>query len=523
MTPHQQNLCLSINGIDNAFEASGLLRLFLPEEPVLLPLPGMWNGQLPAVCASFGTVVRIEAVETAEWFEACVCVFRSGQAAGHGVLGFSLHEAEGPAALLTGSRKLCAGTALYRALAQAFAVSLPWGSLTGVRPAKLAACLLDAGMPEPAARGMLTERTGMSAEKADLLLTVAARERPFRTPPADSVSLYVGIPFCATRCLYCSFTAYPVQRHGQWIPAYLDALGRELDFVGEWMARHGKRFSAVYIGGGTPTALSGEDLARLFDRMERALPMETALEFTVEAGRPDTVDAGKLAAIRRAGATRISINPQSMHAATLRRIGRAHTPEQVETAFGLARDAGFTNINADLIAGLPGETPDDFQETLARMAPLCPDSLTVHTMAVKRASRLHESIVQGQAEPRTSDTDVATMVAEAARFAQARGLLPYYLYRQKHILANLENTGYARPGAECRYNIETMSERQTILAAGSGAITKVSHGGDDMERTENVRDLSHYIGRIDEMIGRKRAVLARHYPDGPDGPMDAGR
>ena len=512
MEPNPAKLCLSIDGIDNAFEAGGLLRLFVPDVPVLRPDPGIWGTCPPQEFASFKTVVRLEAVETAAWFEARARVFRSGQAVGEGRLGFSPSDTHGPAALLAGSRKLCAGTALYRALAQAFSVALPWGSLTGVRPVKLASCLLDAGMPEREACAMLMERTGMSAANAALLLTVATRERPLLTPPADSVSLYVGIPFCATRCLYCSFTAYSVHRHGSMIPAYLDALHRELDFIGTWMAGQGKRLSTVYIGGGTPTALSAADLARLFDRMANTLPLATALEFTVEAGRPDTVDAEKLAAIRDAGATRISINPQSMLAATLRRIGRAHTPEQVEQAFRLARDLGFTNINADLIAGLPGETPADFEATLARMAPLFPDSLTVHTMAVKRASRLHESIAEGRGEPQTSDNDVAAMVAEAARFAGAQGLLPYYLYRQKNILANLENTGYARPGAECRYNVETMSERQTILAAGSGAITKVSHAGRGMERVENVRELANYIGRIDEMIERKRALLARHFP-----------
>ncbi len=513
MDSNPSSLCLSIDGIDNAFEAVGLLRLFTPAAPLLLPEPGIWGDRPPQAFSAFDMVVRLEACDTTERFEARACVYRRGQVAGEGRLGFRPDEARGPAALLAGSRKLCAGTALYRALSMAFSLELPWGSLTGVRPVKLASCLLDAGISQQEARSLLSERTGMSAENAARLLTVATHERPFLVPPADSVSLYVGIPFCATRCLYCSFTAYSVHRYGGMVPDYLDALGRELGFIGRWMAEHGKRLSAVYIGGGTPTALTSDELARLLDRMGQTLPLASALEFTVEAGRPDTVDAGKLAVIRDAGASRISINPQSMQEATLRRIGRAHTPEQVEHAFLLARELGFTNINADLIAGLPGETPEDFEGTLARMAPLGPDSLTVHTMAVKRASRLHASMAEGRAEPQTPDTEVAMMVAQAARFAMAQGLQPYYLYRQKNILANLENTGYARPGAACRYNVETMSERQTILAAGSGAITKVSHSGRNLERVENVRELAHYIGRIDEMIERKRALLARHFSE----------
>ncbi len=498
-------LHLVISGIDNWFEASHLIRLFHNVEPVV-PAADADLSAIP------GWLVRLEAWEEHGWFKTRTNILLDGVQKGIGELDFELGITPAVTDMFLQSRKLCAGTALYRALSQAFGVTLPWGSLTGVRPVKLASCCLDAGMGEAETNALLQNRTGMDAEKAAAVWEVARRERPLLIPPDRSVSLYVGIPFCSTRCLYCSFTSYPIQRHGALIPAYMAALGKEIRFVGEWLRKTGKSLSTVYIGGGTPTALPIAHLGALLDDMAEWLPMGTALEFTVEAGRPDTVDLAKLERIKAAGATRISINPQSMQEKTLKRIGRAHTPEQVEEAFAMARQTGFDNINADLIAGLPGETTEDFRHTLERMAPLRPDSLTVHTMAVKRASRLHETMVDGTADAATPDAVIQEMIADAANFAQNAGLFPYYLYRQKNILANLENTGYARPGCECRYNVETMSERQTILALGSGGITKVSVGGEPLERTFNVRELGHYVGRIDEMLERKRELLERRFP-----------
>lgn len=539
MLPSDSTLCLSICGIDNAFEASGLIRLFHPGDPVMDPMPEAWRALaldalsdtrndgpsasmagigcdvVPDSLAIHEIVIRLDVTQINGQFLAVARVFLNGAVAGRSTLSFDLTPAPGKADLLLKSPKLAAGTALYRALEQAFGLVLPWGSLTGVRPVKLASGLLAAGYDDAEARSLLVTRTGMSLDKAELLLSVAHNERPYLQIPADSVSVYVGIPFCATRCLYCSFPAYDIGRMGHLMPAYLDALAQEIRFLGEWIARKGIPVSTVYVGGGTPTALDAPSLARLLTVMREWLPMAQTLEFTVEAGRPDTLDPEKLSLIRDARATRISINPQSMRDDTLRRIGRAHTAADVVHAFEMARAAGFDNINADLIAGLPGETRADFQTTLARMGSLAPDSLTVHTLAVKRASRLHEQESGGMATDRTDDDTVAGMLADAADFAREQGLAPYYLYRQKNILANLENVGYARPGMGCRYNVETMSERQTILAVGSGAITKISHAGRHLERVFNVRELHHYIDRIEEMIGKKRDLLDRHFPDCP--------
>lgn len=518
MYPSADSLCLSIDGIDNAFEASGLVRLFNNVEPKLLSSPGKW-GRTPAREAEgCACVVRLEVEQTDRHFSAEAKVYRNGVLAGTGSLGFS-RDGDRPSAtlrhadLLLKSPKLCAGTAMHAALSEAFGFRLPWGSLTGVRPVKLASGLLSDGWRPEDAVAVLVDRTGMSLEKARLLVRVACNEQPCLQAPANSVSVYVGIPFCATRCLYCSFPAYSVERMGSLIPGYLEALDRELRFLGEWLTGRQMGLSTVYVGGGTPTALPGKALERLFQSMRAHLPLGTASEFTVEAGRPDTLDPDKLACIREAGATRISINPQSMRDETLRRIGRAHTARDVVTAFEMARNEGFANINADLIAGLPGETVDDFKHTLSCMGALRPDSLTIHTLAVKRASRLNEQVRGGEMDNRTEDGTVMAMLAEAAAHADAHGLEPYYLYRQKNILANLENIGYARSGCGCRYNVETMSERQTILAAGSGAITKISHDGRGMERVFNVRELSHYVERIGEMIEKKRELLERHYPD----------
>jgi oxygen-independent coproporphyrinogen-3 oxidase len=530
MLPSAEPLLLSILGIDNAFEASGLIRLFHAAEPVPDPAPDQWR---ETVLPPYPWVIRLVVTREDGWFDAQARVFHHGRLSGRGALRVRLANKTDKGALLLGSAKLAAGTALYHALAEAFNQTLPWGSLTGVRPVKLASGLLEAGHDDAAhddvahddaahddaahddaaAQTLLEERTGMSRDKAALLLSVAHHEQPYLQIPDHSASVYVGIPFCATRCLYCSFPAYDIHRMGHMVSGYLDALERELMFLGAWLAQSGTRLSTVYIGGGTPTALDEAALDRLLTMMADHLPLGEALEYTVEAGRPDTLTPEKLRRIKAAGATRISINPQSMNDDTLRRVGRVHTAGDVTRAFAMAREAGFSNINADLIAGLPGESLADFQRTLARMTPLAPESLTVHTLAVKRASRLHEQESGAAGPARTDDATVAAMVAEAATYATQQGLRPYYLYRQKNILANLENIGYARPGMGCRYNVETMSERQTILAAGSGAITKVSHNGRQLERVFNVRELRHYVERIDEMVEKKRELLSRHFPD----------
>lgn len=393
---------------------------------------------------------------------------------------------------------------IYRLLSAYTGMTLPWGALTGIRPAKLVNTLLQQGEDFDAIYRKFTDYYKVSAEKTRLAIKVAVSERPYLASKSGSISIYIGIPFCTSRCLYCSFPSVSTQRYGSYITDYLNALEKEVQWTAAWMKEHDIILDTVYIGGGTPTALPEEDLKRLLDSILPILPMDKAREHTVEAGRPDTINREKLQIMKRAGVSRISINPQTMQDKTLRLIGRNHTAQQCVEAFHMARAEGFNNINCDLIAGLPEETLEDFTDTFDKIKELSPESVTVHTMSVKRASRLNEEKDQFTNTP---DDIVATMVDMAGARAREMGLRPYYLYRQKNILANLENVGYAKPGFEGIYNILIMEEIQTILALGAGATSKIVYPDKHIKRIFNVRNVEQYIQRIDEMIKRKADLL----------------
>lgn len=394
---------------------------------------------------------------------------------------------------------------LYLVLSRYTGKSLPWGILTGIRPAKIVHEMLEQGLADPNILKVLTEYYLLQPGKAELLLEVARSEQNILARGAgEKVSLYIGIPFCATRCLYCSFTSYPVERYGSLTGEYLDALEKEMKAVAFMMEEHGVSLQSVYIGGGTPTALNSRELERLLGLLQANFHLEEVEEYTVEAGRPDTLDREKLSVIRDSRVDRISINPQTMNAKTLEIIGRRHSPEDILRTFALARSLGFQHINMDIIAGLPEEDVADFSHTLTEIGKLRPESLTVHTMSVKRASRLNE---ERDRHVLTSGEEVARMVDMAGETARAMGLHPYYLYRQKNILGHLENIGYCRQGFESIYNVQIMEEKQTILALGAGAITKVVYPGENrIERAFNVKSLEEYIARVDEMIARKKQV-----------------
>jgi len=409
-----------------------------------------------------------------------------------------------PGGVLMRNRKIICGTVLYFVLRDVFKKELPYGSLTGVRPAKLASSCLEDGMTESETVNLLERITGISREKARLLYEVACQEKSYMDSDDPEVNIYIGIPFCASRCLYCSFTSYPIDRMSHLVDPYLDALERELEFGAEWIKSRCLGINSIYIGGGTPTALTEKQFARMLSMVGQYFG--ESREFTVEAGRPDTITQKKLQIIKASGATRISINPQSMNRETLRLIGRNHTPEDIAEKFRLAREMGFDNINMDIIAGLPGENLDMFLNTLQRIEELRPDNLTVHTMAIKRASILHQNVHEYVTVP----DEVVDQMIEAARDSASRmGMKPYYLYRQKNMLANLENTGYAVPGKGCRYNVETMVERQSILAFGAGAITKIVIPSENrIERADNVKEVAQYVERVEEMIARKERLFS---------------
>ena len=393
---------------------------------------------------------------------------------------------------------------LYGVLSELTGKRLPWGSLTGIRPTKIAMQLLEAGWEEEAVTAYMQETYLASREKAALSVDIALRERKILAPIhyEQGYSLYIGIPFCPTTCLYCSFTSFPIGVWKERVGDYLAALEKEIDYVQH--ACRGRILDTVYIGGGTPTTLEPEQMERLLQKLRDSFDFAHVQEFTVEAGRADSITAEKLRVMKRHGVTRISVNPQTMNQETLRLIGRRHTVEQVEEAFGLARSEGFDNINMDLILGLPGEGPAEVSHTLERVSVLGPDSLTVHSLAVKRASRLSQWI-QENGISMLNNTDETMEIA--ARGARAMGMAPYYLYRQKNMSGNFENVGYAMPGKAGLYNILIMEEKEDILALGAGTISKRVYPDGRIERCENVKEAIQYIDRIDEMIERKRALF----------------
>lgn len=385
-----------------------------------------------------------------------------------------------------------------------------WGTMTGVRPAKIPMSELLAGKSREEIKKALLQEYQCTEQKAELCMEVARKEADLlqKTDYKNGYSLYIGIPFCPTTCMYCSFTSYPLSRFEHLIPTYLEALKKEIAYCGE-LYRGGK-LSSIYIGGGTPTTLSAVQLKDLICWVKKYFPVKDAYEFTVEAGRPDSITREKLLVLKEAGVERISVNPQTMQDKTLKLIGRQHTVAQTKEVFQMAREVGFANINMDLIIGLPGESVEDFADTLCQVKQLNPDSLTIHSLVVKRASRLREIMDNcGEVLEVERAWKMEQMLALGEEYARENGYLPYYMYRQKNSAgyagsSGQENIGFSREGKECLYNILIMEEKQTILAVGAGASTKRYDSVKNMvSRVENVKSVTDYIERIDEMLERK--------------------
>ena len=403
---------------------------------------------------------------------------------------------------------------LYTKLSAQLNKTLPWGYLTGVRPSKIAYTLLEKGADREQILEAFTKKHLVSEKKAQLALQVAQTEKSIleKMDYKNGYSLYIGIPFCPTTCLYCSFTSYSLAAYQSKVQPYLEALLKEMKYVSE--AMRGRRLDTVYFGGGTPTTLSAGQLDMLLTELERQFDLSACRELTVEAGRPDSITYEKLCVLKAHDVDRISINPQTMNQQTLDLIGRRHTVEQIEEAFALAGKAGLDNINMDMILGLPGENKEMVQHTLEKIKALAPESVTVHSLAIKRAAALNiwrEKYLDLQMD--NSDE----IVSMAADYAHQMGHQPYYMYRQKNMAGNFENVGYSKPGLECIYNILIMEEKQTIIAMGAGASTKIvfqneTEGGQAgrIERIENVKDVTNYIQRIDEMIERKRKFFSEN-------------
>lgn len=390
---------------------------------------------------------------------------------------------------------------LYDQLSAITGLRPNWGILTGVRPVKLTGEFLSNGLSLQETKQKLIEEYYLNPAKAQLLLdTWDTQQQALMKSKENTIGLYIGIPFCPSRCLYCSFPSY--QRKYAEIQRYLLALEKEIDFVSKEIKQKGWEIESIYIGGGTPTTLEATELSHLMKLIKNRFSLQSVREFTVEAGRPDTITKEKLEVIKSHGADRISINPQTMNKATLERIGRAHSPDDVRKAFLLARAVGFSVINADLIAGLPGEDSSIFETSLYEVLNLVPENLTVHTLALKRASKLAE--IDGEYHFHQGQT-VGDMLNLGSAMLKKAGYRPYYLYRQKQMTGNHENVGYSLPLKESLYNIRIMEENQTIVALGAGGISKLWYPAENrLERIPNVSNYEIYIDRIDEMIIRKQ-------------------
>jgi len=404
---------------------------------------------------------------------------------------------------------------LHGVLEQYTGEGQPWGILTGMRPMKLVHQMHSAGVAQEEILQRLQRDYAISAKRAELLLEILMHQ--LRVVPDlyqldGGVSVYIGIPFCPTHCAYCTFPAYSMTEKATYVDDFLRAMDIEFAHLGRLLRAYDIPVTSVYVGGGTPTSLRAPEMVHMFESLYREIPgADRWRELTVEAGRPDTITPDRVAVMKQYGTTRISVNPQTFKAATLKEIGRGHTPDIVDHRFHYVRDAGFDNINMDIILGLPGETVDDVRYTMERIERLNPESVTVHTMSFKRTALVNQARERFRI-PQTAE--VRQMMHEASAWARALGHIPYYVYRQKDILGNLENVGFARPGKESIYNISIMEERQTIVGIGGGAVTKlVGRSAKNFGRFANPREPKAFIETLDSFVEKKDVVLRRVFED----------
>lgn len=401
--------------------------------------------------------------------------------------------------------ELVSAQLLYKLLCDFTGLTQPWGILTGVRPVKLLRRLAEESNEEQAVK-KFEKDFFVSNEKIALSRETEHNERKIlELSKPESFSLYVGIPFCPSRCSYCSFVMASIERAEKLIEPYTKLLCEEIKRTAEIANKFGLRLETVYFGGGTPTTLSAEQLDTVLGTVNKSFDMSTCREFTVEAGRPDTIDIAKLFALKENKVDRISINPQTVNDEVLKTIGRKHTAQQFFDAFELARKCGFDNINTDLIAGLPTDTPESFKNSLDSIVRLNAECMTVHTLCMKRASRL---TTEGVTLDLQQARDAREMLAYTQNILGQNEYIPYYMYRQSRMVGNLENVGWSKKGFESLYNVYVMDETHTILACGSGGVTKLKRNNPDyLERIFNFKYPYEYIDRFDELIQRKSGIM----------------
>lgn len=397
----------------------------------------------------------------------------------------------------TAEHELC--RLIYRILSERTGIRPPWGLMTGIRPVKKFVELIRQDMSREQIYDKLSQKYEISPEKLDIGYITAENQLPILDRINNrAVSLYVSIPFCPTRCSYCSFVSHSMDSAVKLMPDYVRMLCRELEITAQIVKETNTEIDTVYFGGGTPTSISAEDLRTIMECVAKNFDLAKIREYSVEAGRPDTITEEKLRVIKGLGAQRISVNPQTLNDDVLRVIGRKHSGEDAIRAFELARKIGFTNINTDLIAGLPTETPESFRNTLDRITELDPESITVHTLTIKRAANLFEKAGENNNNP------AAEMVSYSIDKLLANGYLPYYMYRQKNTVDNLENIGYSKKGFESFYNIFIMDETQTILGVGCAASTKLVYPDGKISRIHNYKFPYEYIRQFDTLMEKKK-------------------
>ena len=381
-------------------------------------------------------------------------------------------------------------------------VSIPWGALSGIRPAKVVRQMKESGMTTAEIKNELKNVFGVEEKKIRLALEVAENETEILSGVSDdSISVYIGIPFCPSKCLYCSFVSSDLRTGKKYVDEYVRLLDKEIEKTAEVIKKLGFYIENIYIGGGTPTSISNEQLRAVLSSVKKYFDLSKIKEYTLEAGRADTITREKLETAKAFGVDRISINPQTMNDITLERVGRRHSAQMVRDKFLLARDVGFDNINMDLIAGLPGESFDMFKYSLEEVVKLDPEDVTVHSLCIKRAAAFRFSDYD------LTDSDEMNKMLDYTQMRMMEtNRIPYYMYRQKNISGNLENVGYAKPGCYSFYNVNIMEEVQNIIAVGGGGASKIVMG-DRIERVFNFKDPCEYIRRFDEIIKKKDEFL----------------
>lgn len=392
----------------------------------------------------------------------------------------------------------------------------PWGTLIGIRPSKIALKHLHEGKSEEDIREIFKEKYYALEDKSQMCIDVARMESKYVNKDPKCISIYIGMAFCPTRCLYCSFASNPINgAYKDMIGPYIKALSYEIDSIREYIQNRGLTIETVYFGGGTPTSIDEISFENIMNKIYNSFVKDKNIkEFTVECGRPDSITIEKLKTMKKYNVSRISINPQTMNDDTLKLIGRNHTSYDVYEKFNMARELGFSDINMDIIIGLPGEGLEHIKKTVNELKKLKPDSITIHGLALKRGSIMFDNFIMKKGLGIKSQEEISKMYLESKNLADELGLSPYYMYRQRNMVGNMENIGYAKEGKHCLYNIEMIEDNQTIIALGADAVSKVVFMEENrLERFGNVKDVKEYVNRINELVEGKIALLDTLYKE----------